>query len=286
MRLAMMIIGTLLTVFLIIKCIKGKKYSDLIEGLDDDKEYPLKELYIIGFSMNDNSIFKLHEKNKDELISQAKILYDSRYSEYYAMVSWAQTLTFVYMSVCLGFIIGGMLNSLFFVLVGVIFAVALGNYFYKKMKNKVESRKEDCVSELPEVVSTIAMLMNSGMTLKEVWELVANSKEGTVYSLMKQSCVDMKNGMTEKEAIAKFGIYSNSAEVKKFTSVLIQGIDKGSKDLSDILAEQSIQLLEAKKQYMLQKGEAASSKLLFPTTLIFAGVMIVVIAAAVGLLLG
>ena len=38
--------------------------------------------------------------------------------------------------------------------------------------------------------------------------------------------------------------------------------------------------------YMLQKGEAASSKLLLPTTLIFVGVMIVVIAAAVGLLLG
>ena len=73
---------------------------------------------------------------------------------------------------------------------------------------------------------------------------------------------------------------------EKFTSVLIQGIDKGSKDLSEILAEQSIQLLEAKKQYMLQKGEAASSKLLLPTTLIFVGVMIVVIAAAVGLLLG
>ena len=205
---------------------------------------------------------------------------------YYAMIAWAQTLTFAYLGVVFGFIIGGIFNSIFFVLVGAIFAAALGNYFYTKMKNKVESRKEDCVSELPEVVSTIAMLMNSGMTLKEVWELVANSKEGTIYSLMKQSCIDMKNGMTEKEAISKFGIYSNSAEVKKFTSVLIQGIDKGSKDLSEILAEQSIQLLEAKKQYMLQKGEAASSKLLLPTTLIFVGVMIVVIAAAVGLLLG
>ena len=43
MRLAMMIIGTLLAVFLIIKYIKGKKYADLIEGLEDDNEYPLKE---------------------------------------------------------------------------------------------------------------------------------------------------------------------------------------------------------------------------------------------------
>ena len=73
MRLAMMIIGTLLAVFLIIKYIKGKKYADLIEGLEDDNEYPLKDLYVIGFSMNDNSIFKIHDKNKDELISQAKL---------------------------------------------------------------------------------------------------------------------------------------------------------------------------------------------------------------------
>ena len=73
MRLAMMIIGTLLAVFLIIKYIKGKKYADLIEGLEDDNEYPLKDFYVIGFSMNDNSIFKIHDKNKDELISQAKL---------------------------------------------------------------------------------------------------------------------------------------------------------------------------------------------------------------------
>lgn len=55
---------------------KRQKYADLIEGLEDDNEYPLKDFYVIGFSMNDNSIFKIHDKNKDELISQAKLLYD------------------------------------------------------------------------------------------------------------------------------------------------------------------------------------------------------------------
>ena len=135
------------------------------------------------------------------------------------MVAWAQTLTFAYLGVVFGFIIGGIFNSIFFVLVGAIFAAALGNYFYTKMKNKVESRKEDCVSELPEVVSTIAMLMNSGMTLKEVWELVANSKEGTVYSLMKQSCIDMKNGMTEKEAAIRLQDFSNVCASEGYTKL-------------------------------------------------------------------
>ena len=80
-------------------------------------------------------------KTKMNLFLRQSFLYDSRYSEYYAMVAWAQTLTFAYLGVVFGFIIGGIFNSIFFVLVGAIFAAALGNYFYTKMKNKVESRK-------------------------------------------------------------------------------------------------------------------------------------------------
>ena len=259
MRLAMMIIGTLLAVFLIIKYIKGKKYADLIEGLEDDNEYPLKDFYVIGFSMNDNSIFKIHDKNKDELISQAKLLYDSRYSEYYAMVAWAQTLTFAYLGVVFGFIIGGIFNSIFFVLVGAIFAAALGNYFYTKMKNKVESRKEDCVSELPEVVSTIAMLMNSGMTLKEVWELVANSKEGTVYSLMKQSCIDMKNGMTEKEAIDLLFRPSFSTS-EKITDVSGRGVGLD-------VVKSKIEALGGDVEVKTKYGEGSTFSIRLPLTL-------------------
>ncbi len=283
MRIVELIIGTLLAILLIIKLIKAGRFDEMIEGLEGD--YPLKDFYGIGFSWNKNKLFSLRGNLKENLMDQARLLYDPRYAEYYAMVTWAQTLTFIHISLCFGFLLGGMLDFTFFSVVGIVCAAFFGYYFFTKMKNVLQSRRTECIVELPEIVSTMALLMNSGMVLKEIWRIIANSKEGEVYRLMRESCVDMDNGMSEKDAIYKFGILSNTPEIKKFTSVLIQGIDKGSKDLTEILAAQSVEMLELKKQIMLQKGEAAASKLLIPTVMIFGGILIIVISAAFGMLM-
>ena len=213
------------------------------------------------------------------------LLQDPQYAEYYAEVAWAQVLTFVHISLSLGFLLGGMLDFTLFSLVGVAFAGFCAYYFLNNMKSILKKRSEECVLELPEIVSNISLLMNSGMVLKDVWQVVANSKEGEIYTLMKNSCEDMRNGMSEKDAIYKFGVLSNSGEIKKFTSALIQGIDQGSRDLTEILANQSVEMMLLKKQLMLQKGEAAASKLVFPTALIFVGVILIVLTAAFGMLI-
>ena len=78
---------------------------------------------------------------------------------------------------------------------------------------------------------------------------------------------------------------SDAPEIKKFASVLTQGIEKGSRELSNSLIHQSAEMWNLKKQVMLQKGEAAASKLLAPTAMIFIGVLIIIIAAAIGMLM-
>ena len=47
---------------------------------------------------------------------------------------------------------------------------------------------------------------------------------------------------------------------------------------------QSSELWNVKRQYMLQKGETAATKLVAPTGLIFAGIIILVVAGAAGML--
>jgi tight adherence protein C len=102
---------------------------------------------------------------------------------------------------------------------------------------------------------------------------------------MKNACVDMENGMSEVDAIHKFGRLTNSAEIRKFTSALTQSMERGGGELSDFLGRYALEMWGLKKQLMLQKGEAAASKLLMPTTLIFVGIIIVVIAGALGMLI-
>lgn len=284
MRLFELLAGTLLLILLFIKATKSSKYDDYIKELDD-ADFPLKSIYGIGFAWNEGKLFRLRGKIKVMLMKQAKLLYDERYAEYYATVVWAQTLSFTHLFLCAGFILGGAFDTALFTVAGIAFAAVCAYYFMSRMKNILDTRKTECVIELPEIVSTMALLINSGMILKETWEKIAFNKDGTIYDLMKQATVDMKNGVPEVEAIHKFGEKTNSPEVKKFTGALIQGLEKGSAELSIFLAKQSSEMWALKKEVMLQKGEAAASKLLMPIALIFVGILITVITAAIGMLL-
>lgn len=281
MRIALLVIGSALTALLIYQMYSGKKYIPMIEALDED--YPLKDLYCVGFCWM--QFIPLKGKIREKLIGQAKLLYDPRYAEYYANVVWAQMLSFVHLGLVVGFLLGGLGDSVIFVLFGVVIAVVFGYYFLNHMSELLTDREAACTEELPEIVSTMALLINSGMTLREGWKTVAESKEGVVYTLMRDACVDMENGMAEVDAIHKFGRLSNSAEIRKFTSALAQGLERGSGDLSNFLSQQAGELWGLKKQLLLQKGEKAASKLLAPTAMIFVGIIIVVIVGAIGMIM-
>lgn len=284
MRILELIVGSVLAILLMIKLFKGRKYEYLVENLEE-KEYPLKELYVIGYSWAYGRLLPLKGKQKEKLFGQASLLYEKQYAEYYATLKWAQMITFVHLLMCAGCLLAGMADSGLLLFIGIVGAVLMGYYSLIQMQMTLEERKMDCTIELPEVVSAMALLINAGMMLREAWERIANSKEGTIYTLMKNACSDMENGMSESEAIYRFSLLSNSQEIKKFASSLIQGLEKGNEDLGAFLSGQSTEMWTLKKQLMLQKGEAAASKLLIPTTLIFLGIIILVLAAAISTLI-
>lgn len=285
MKLVLLIIATFFVVTFFIASIKGNKYDEYVENLDGN-EYPLKELYGIGFAMQDFKPLQLSGSLYIKLTNQSKMIYEPMYAEYYAKLTWAQVLTFVWLSLTMGFALAAMLGSAIFALFGVLVAVVFGYYFMSSLKAKLEKRQEAANLELPEIVSSVALLMNAGMVINDAWKRVAYSSDGEIYDLMKKVCEEVDNGVSFKIALGKFGTNSNSQEVKKFSSALSQSLDKGNRDLCNFLTNQSSEMLILKKQHMLQKGEAAASKLLIPIGIIFVGIIIVVLAAVVGIFTG
>lgn len=283
-RLICLAIGTVLSILLVMQLLRGKKYGELTAALDGHS-FPLSGLYGIGFAWNEWRLFSLRGKLRTKMVGEAKLIYDPKYAEFYATAVWAQVLTYVHIFLTLGFLLAGVIDFTLFALIGLAAAALFGYSALNNMKDDLEKRRTACVIELPEIVSTMALLINSGMVLRTAWETIAFSKEGTAYELMRKTCSEMENGMSEIDAIYKFGVMSNSQELKKFSSVLIQGIEKGSRDLSELLAKQSTEMWALKKQVMLQKGEAAGAKLLGPTAMIFVGIILVVAAGVIGMLL-
>ena len=284
MRILYLILASVAVALFVLQMVRGSKYQYMVENLESG-EFPLKSLYCTGFAWSEMPALALKGKTREKLVGQAKLLYDARYAEYYASVVWAQFLSFIHLSILLGFLLAGVLDSGLMLIVGLVMAVVFGFYFINRMNDLLTTREKECVAELPEIVSTMALLINAGMMMRHAWEQIANSKEGTAYDLMRQACVDMENGMTEVDAIHKFGRMSNSAEIRKFTSALAQSIERGGAELNDFLSRQSVEIWTLKKQTMLQKGEAAASKLLAPTAMLFVAIIIAVFSGALGMLL-
>ena len=278
----MLLLASITTVLFLVNLARGKQYGYLVESLDGG-EYFLKELYVVGFSLNDGKIFKLRGKMERNLKKQAKLLWGDRYYEYYANLAWAQFLSLTLLVVSVGFSLSGFLKTeqlpILLILV-LLFVAAFWNLSLSRMKEKVQQRREACEAEFPNMVSKLALLINSGMVLREAWRVTAYGKEGTLYTLMKQACEDMENGESDIGAIYKFGVTSDSASIKKFTSAMIQGMQKGNSELADFMVSQTSELWAHKRQMALQQGEVAAGKLIIPLGITFAGIIMIIVSAA------
>ncbi len=281
MRLIMLFIGTVLAVLFVIQEIRGAEAGYLFENLDVGR-FPLSGIYSVGYAWSNKGPIKLKGKMLADLKSQAAVLYPSQYAEYYANVVWAQIISMSHLFLAFTFLLAGLLDSIrgLVVFAGVLLTVVAIGFFLTQFKQIISERTAKCEAVLPEVVSTMAILVNSGMVLKDAWKLVADNGQGEFYELMKRASEDMNNGFSDSDAIYRFGKASNSGEIKKFVSALLQSMEKGGAELTSFLANQSSELWKLKRQHMLQEGEKAATKLLAPIVLIFIGVMIIVITAA------
>ena len=281
MQFVLVGIGSVLAIMFLVQMVRGKKYDSMVENLDSNV-FPLNSLYIVGLMWNQKKPFMLKGKNKAELESQASMLYSPQFAEYFAHMAWVQMLTLVHLFATVTFLLAGIMyeNAALMLLAGSFMCVLIATYSLENMKNTLSARTKECDAQLPEVVSTMAVLVNSGMVLREAWNMVAENGKGALYLLMKNTSEDMRNGSSDTDAILQLGMASNSVEIKKFTSALVQSMEKGGAELSEFLARQSSELWNTKRQRMLQNGEKAATKLLLPIVLIFIGIIMIVMTAA------
>lgn len=283
MRFVFLILGTVFTAVFVFLLQKGKKYDYMLEAVDGDA-FPLKSIYSAGLALQDwGSATKLSMVG-DKLKGNIKLYYSKQFEEFYSRIIVAQIISFDLFLLALFFTFAGLFGGefgVFFALIGIVLCALASYYFFNFTKDKIKKRQDECDTEFPDAISKMALIVNSGMILYDAWKIVAEGNSGTFYELMQQSCDEMENGKSETEAIRDFGIMTNSDEIKKFTTALVQSIERGGGDLPVFLINQSTELWKLKRQMMLQKGEKAASALLIPIALMFAGVMLIVLVSAV-----
>ena len=177
----------------------------------------------------------------------------------------------------LGFLIGAIANDPLIAGLVIIGTVAIIISLDMDVNNAVEKKRDEILSDYPEVLSKLTLLVNAGMVIRDAWTKVAYTSDRMIYKEMQATSEEMNNGVSEIDALYHFAQRCSIKEIKKFSSILTQNIQKGGSELAVTLRYMNEESWEEKKHIAKRKGEAANSKLLIPLLVMFVGILLMII---------
>lgn len=269
-------IGVLFLALFMVFYIAGFKYAGMFEVLTE-KDYPLKEIYFVGYAILNVSQYDFKTKHDRQLRKELGVLYGEKYADYYMRVIYAQKITIALLLVVLAFPMYGIANDIMMLIVFLVLAAVAYYYFGTATESKIKKRSEQMLNDFSNVVSKLALLTNAGMIIREAWNEVAYTGDSPLYKEMQNAVIEMDNGVSEIDAFFNFGTRCVIPQIKKFSSTIAQGIVKGNSELTIMLQEQSKEVWGEKKQNVRRQGEKAASRLLIPVMIMFIGILIMII---------
>lgn len=152
----------------------------------------------------------------------------------------------------------------------------------RDLSKETELQKKRMSLKYPEFVSKFQLLLGAGMSARNVFiRLKEDNALGEELSEQLEMMLrDIKNGISLKEAMDRFGKRTANPLYIKFSALLIQNMKKGTEDLLEQLSKEASEAFILRKQHARQLGEEAGTKLLGPMILMLVVVMAVLIVPA------
>lgn len=176
--------------------------------------------------------------------------------------------------------------TILFIPLGILVAVLV--YFLQQTdyQKELTLRKEQLMADYPEIVSKLLLLHGAGLTIKNAFSVIlsdakaANLSDHYIYREIEYTLHKLNTGTPELGAYSELGQRCGLHTYIKLGSLLEQNIKKGSSDLHAALTGEVQEAFMLHKNNILQTGEKASTKMLFPMILLLLIIMIIVIVPA------
>ncbi len=276
-QLGMMICATPFVLFWLFLYMKYKNTFHAYTDNLSSEEFRMPELFFIGMGFMNQVKYNLRTRKGRARIKEISEIKGQKYAEYYYYVIKGATFTYIWTLLPFVLILGAMSDNPMMLLLGICVMVLLVRYLEKDINDKLEERREELLLDLPQVLSKMALLINSGMVMREAWVKVSQTGERALYQEMRIASGEMANGASDLEAFRNFADRCSVRSIRKVTSTLIQNMQKGNQELSYFLEEMSREMWEEKKNLVRQKGETAGTKLLLPIAMIFGGILMLIL---------
>lgn len=270
-------IGTLMVILWAILYLKYRNSFDNILSSIDSKKFMMPELFFIGFGFMD--MFHVNLKTESGRKKEKRIaeIYGEKYAEYYHYCIVGGQLTYLLTIAPLGLFIGAITNDILYAFLALAATAAIIVSLDMDVSNAVEKKRDEILSDYPEVLSKLTLLVNAGLVIREAWAKVAHTSDRALYKEMQTTSEEMNNGVSELDAFYNFSQRCAVKEIRKFASVLSQNIQKGGSELAANLKYMNEESWEEKKHRAKRKGETAGTKLMIPLMIMFVGILLMVI---------
>lgn len=274
-EVVLFIIGLILTVVYIAIYLGGsKKYSALIDGVDKDF-YALSDTFVVGIAIVEKFHLNSGEKDYKKKMKIAE-LFSKQYLDFNYMIYRAAKISYFVLFLPIAFLLGALMKTPLMVFLGLILGVLLMFYVDMKIDSKINDQHEEILLDYPNVLSNMALLISSGMMLREAWKVVGESGTRKIYREMQQATHNISLGYSETQAYTEFADACKINEIKKFVSIICQNVEKGSSELVHVMRELSIEAWNVKKNVVKTRGSAASTKLIIPVMISFVGILMMI----------
>lgn len=270
-------VGTILAMVWFYLAAKGiRRYAAYVEVLNSS-EYFMKELFGIGYYAIERFKVELSAPHFRKRMEHLNELRGKNNASFYVRTDVAAQITYALTLLPLGFLLSVCTDEKAVLMIAFLISVVLIIYVEYDEDNKLEKRHSSIRRDFPHVLSQLALLINAGMPLREAIEAVASRGNSVFYEEIRILLEDMKNGIPDYEALQKFALRCGIPEVRKFSSIVIQNVKKGSTELAFALMDLSQEVWRARVNGVREEGENASAKLLIPIFIIFGGILLMVV---------
>lgn len=279
-RIFMCIVATVLTlVWAVLSMMKGEEFDEMIDSVDSNEFY-FPQLLTVGFQITERFEVNLKNDRVRNRLTEIGEVRGKRYAEFYYRVMRSAKLTYALAAMTISALLAALTGTVSTLVYGVIIAALLVSHVDGKVNDELKARREALISELPQMLSKLALLVNSGMVIRDAWRKIAKAGTGELYREMRVTVLDIDNGISEFIAYRDFGDRCAIKEAKRFTSTMIQNLQKQNSEVAYLLREMADEMWDTKKNLAKQKGASVNSQLMIPTAIIFTGIMILVMVPA------
>ena len=165
-------------------------------------------------------------------------------------------------------------------------------FLFSRIQNRgieLDKKRQQLMCDYPNVISYLVLLLNAGMSMRTAFARLALDYKKSIdaggrvkagYEVIAEASAEMEKGVSEVDAYMHIGQNTPEIRYKTFSTLLVQNLRKGSRELTGILEREAAEAFEERKKQARILGEQAGTKLMFPMLLMLGVVLVILMVPA------